>query len=895
MTDTPVAPRPKPLGLAVVRAIRAAGLALLVGPLVQLAGVSVQAQAGAVASPAPITSPEEHFGFRMGADRQLTTAEGIERYFELIATQSNRVRIVDIGPTTEGHRTIAAIVSSPENILNLEAIRLANQRLADPRTLAPADAQRLAATHKAVLAIGASIHASEVGASQAANELLFTLASAADSATLNVLQNVVVILIPSLNPDGHRLVTDWYARYKGTPFEGGPMPWLYQKYAGHDINRDAFMMNLAENRNLARFLYTSWHPQVFLTMHEMEGDGPRFFVPPNTDPIDLNYDPIIWRSAALLGGAMALELQRDGHRGVVSGAKYDYYWPGFEDSAPLGHNTVCLLTEVASVHVASPTVVSPGDLKAGFKGLADYNPQINFPDPWPGGRWTLRDIVDYDLSAVRGLLFAVAAYREPIVQNFYAMGRRAVETGKEGGPFAFLIPPGQHDPHATAKLEQLLLQGAIEIHRALEPFRADGEPYPEGTDIIFLAQPYRAYVKTLLERQSYPVRHLSPASPADRPYDVAGWTLPRQMGVRVLTIARTFEAPPESIWGERKPSYWLVDTRGNGAALAVNRLVAAGANPTWTSTAIDANGFRYGPGSLVVPYAKTAETSIARIARDLGVRVDGAKGKLPPNTKPIGRSRVALYKPWTENIDEGWTRWLLEQYEFPFVTVTDTDIRGGALRAKYDAIVLPSSPSDLLVSGYPPNAVPPEYAGGLSDAGVEALKAFVSSGGTLICLAQSSAFGIAAFDLPIRDVARDGGDVLFVPGSVLKLNLDPSRALGYGMEAETAAFFAFSSAFESTGTRGPASDESPQSRDPSTVAGIETIAHYGRQDLLLSGWLEGEERIAGRAAVVQATFGAGRVVLFGFPVQHRGQSHATFRFLFNALLDAPQFVPPKKR
>ena len=320
-----------------------------------------------------------------------------EKYFELVASQSGRVKIVDIGPTTEGHRTIAAIISAAENIDNLDEIRAANQRLADPRTLSPDEARRLAATHKTVLAIGASIHASEVGATQAANELLYTLASATDRATLAVLQNVVLILIPSLNPDGHRLVTDWYARTKGTPFEGGPMPWLYHKYAGHDINRDAFMMNLAENRNLARFLYTSWHPQVFLTMHQMEENGPRFFVPPNTDPIDLNYDPLIWRSAALLGDAMALELQRDGRTGVVSNAKYDYYWPGFEDSAPLGHNTVCLLTEVASVDVASPITVSASELRAGFKGLTDYRPQINFPDPWPGGRWTLGDIVNYDL------------------------------------------------------------------------------------------------------------------------------------------------------------------------------------------------------------------------------------------------------------------------------------------------------------------------------------------------------------------------------------------------------------------------------------------------------------------------------------------------------------------
>jgi hypothetical protein len=262
------------------------------------------------------------------------------------------------------------------------------------------------------------------------------------------------------------------------------MPWLYHKHAGHDINRDAFMMNLPENRNLAKFFYIDWHPHIFLTMHQMEENGPRFFVPPNTDPIDPNYDPVIWRSAALLGSAMALELQRDGRKGVVSGAKYDYYWPGFEDSAPLGHNTICLLTEVASVKVATPVTVNASELRGGFKGLSEYRPQINFPDPWPGGRWTLRDIVDYNASAVRGLIFAASAFRETLIQNFYEMGRRAVDRGAEGNPFAFIIPTEQFDKLARNRLQELLMLGGVEIHRALEQ---EGRPELEQT---------RVYVRT---------------------------------------------------------------------------------------------------------------------------------------------------------------------------------------------------------------------------------------------------------------------------------------------------------------------------------------------------------------------------------------------------------------
>ena len=828
----------------------------------------------------PVLTPEAHFGFRMGADRQLASADAIDRYFEQIAAASDRVELVDVGRTTEGHRTVAAIVSAPENIRNLARIRTTNQRLADPRTLSPEDARTLVATHKAVVAIGAGIHASEVGGTQAANELLHTLATTDDAGLLGVLQNVIIILIPSLNPDGHRLVVDWYEKQKGTSFEGGPMPWLYHKYAGHDLNRDAFMMNMMESRNLARFFYTQWHPQVFLTMHQMGTNGPRFFVPPNVDPIDPNYDPLLWRTAALLGSAMALELQRDGRSGVVSNAMYDYYWPGYEDSAPLGHNVVCLLTEVAAVKIASPVTVAPADLRAGMKGLPDYRPLINFPDPWPGGSWTLRDIVEYDLTAIRGLLHAVSAYRETIAQNFYDMGRRAVDAGRRGAPFAFLILSEQHDPLAAAKLEDLLIQGGVEVHRALEPFRADGEPYPEGTRIILLSQPFRAYVKTLLERQQYPGRRLAPGGAPDRPYDVAGWTLPYQMGVNVITVERYFEAPPMSrlqsgavapanVWGERRADYYLIDGRGNGGATAVNRLVAAGAAPAWIAAATVVGGFRYEPGSIVVAAnLKGIESVVAGIASELGLRVDGVRGKQLANTLPVGRGRVALYKPWVESIDEGWTRWLLERHQFPFASLADAQVRAGGLRAQFDAIVLPSVPAERLLMGHPPDAVPAEYAGGLGQAGVEALRTFVQEGGTLVCLDQSCELAISALNLEIRDVAREAGEKFFGPGSIVRIELDPDTPLSYGMPRETAGFFSFSSAYSPSG-------------------GAQTAATYGTKDVLLSGWIEGAPVIAGQSAVVEAKAGAGRVVLLGFRVQHRGQSLATFRLLFNALLTTP--------
>ena len=335
---------------------------------------------------AQVPTPEAFFGFKMGADGKLADWPAIQKYFETVATASPRVELVDVGPTTEGRRIIAAIISSPENIKNLSNLQIDNRLLADPRRLAnDREVQAILTGARAVVAIGASIHASEIGATQASNELLYELATADDEHTVAMLHELVIILLPSLNPDGHTLVVDWNRKMQGTAFEGGQMPWSYHKYVGHDINRDMFMLNMTESRTISNFFAKVWHPQVFLAMHQMGGTGPRFFVPPNFDPIDTNQDPLIWREAALLGSAMAMSLESQNKSGVVSNAMYDYWWPGYEDSAPIGRNTVCLLTEVASAKLALPMEVAAKDLRGGTRGLPQYAPQINFPNPWPGG------------------------------------------------------------------------------------------------------------------------------------------------------------------------------------------------------------------------------------------------------------------------------------------------------------------------------------------------------------------------------------------------------------------------------------------------------------------------------------------------------------------------------
>jgi hypothetical protein len=655
------------------------------------------------------------------------------------------------------------------------------------------------------------------------------------------------------------------------------------------------MLNMVENRNVARLFYTVWHPQVFLTMHEMGARGPRFFVPPNYDPIDPNYDPLIWRQAGLLGHGMALSLEEDNRAGVVQNAMFDYYWPGYEDSAPLGHNTVCLLSEVAGVRVASPMTIAADELVGSPRGLPEYRQAVNFPNPWPGGTWRLRDIVDYNLSAVRGLLLGAARYRETLVGNFYAMGRRAIEAGRKGGPFAYVIPPEQHDPHAAARLTSLLIDSRVDVDRALEPFTADGEVYPEGTTIIFMAQPFRAFVKTLLERQDYPARRPTAGAPAERPYDVAGWTLPYQMGVKVRTIERAFEPPATArldrgtiaaspVWGERRPSYFLIDTRGNGGAIVINRALASDIDARWLSAPLEIDGYLYPAGSLVVNSSREARGVVEAAARDFGLRATGKRGRAPQGARALSLARLGLYRPWVESIDEGWTRWLLEQYEFPFRSLADADVRKGGLRAEFDAIILPDMPPDRLASGHAPGTLPPEYTGGLGPEGVEALVQFVQAGGTLVTLDSSGGLAIDALGLPLRDVAREANtSQFFCPGSIVRLNLDPTHSLSFGMPTDTAGVFAYSAAYEVKATV----PETAQGHAGSRISpNVQVVARYPPTDVLMSGWLQGESVIANRAAVVDARVGLGRVVLIGFRAQHRAQSLATFRLLFNAIFTA---------
>ena len=469
------------------------------------------------------------------------------------------------------------------------------------------------------------------------------------------------------------------------------------------------------------------------------------------------------------------------------------------------------------------------------------------------------------------------------MRNFYRMAKRQVDLGMKGGPFAFIIPPDQFDAHAARKLEQLLIDGDVEVRRTLEPFRVAETVYSEGADIILMAQPNRAYVKTLLEVQQYPVRRSG--SQVDRPYDVAGWTLPLQMNVRVDRIDQYFEPPPTTridratiapakVWGDvRKPSFFVIDGRGNGASIAINRLLKTGARVSFLTTAMPILGYTYQPGAIMVMDGKGVRETVDAIARDLGLRATASSGRPPTDARPLGRARVGLYRSAAENIDEGWTRWLLEQYEFEFETIADADIKRGGLRPRFDAIVLPDQEAERIMAGNAAGTMPPEYVGGIGADGADALKQFVAAGGTLVALDSASELAISLLGARgERCHSRSSA------GSVPLSRIDrAARSRDRSADLRHAARDRRLLRVQQRIRHGRASLTARRHRP------FASIARYAKSNVLASGWLEGERAIAGKGAMAEVKSGLGRAILFAFRPQHRAQSHATFRLLFNAI------------
>jgi hypothetical protein len=855
-----------------------------------------------------LQTPEQFLGHQVGADYRLARWEKIVEYFRHVAKRSERVNVRELGPTTEGVPMIYAEISAPDTIADVAAHRENQRRIADPRLIRDDDdRRRLAAESKVVLLINCTLHSTEVAASQMALELLHDLATSDSPRIREILERTIVLLVPSANPDGLDKVIDWYDASRGTPWEGGGMPWLYQKYAGHDNNRDWYMLNLTETRLETELIYKVWRPTVVYDVHQMGNRTARFFVPPFHDPKNPNVPPLIEQTLLIIGGQMAQELSLEGKTGVVHGAIYDNWWAGGFRTTVYRHNMVGILTEAASANIASPVFQRKGELRGARRGLPAYDIAVNFPEPWPGGWWRLRDVVDYEKTAIMSLLTYAARYHERLQGNFVHLGRQALERGASEPPYAWLVPPDQRDPGSVARMLDVLARTDIEIHRASAPFTADGVPYPAGTFILYCAQPYRPHLMDMMERQVYPDRESYPGGPAEAPYDMAGWTLPLQMGVRRVAVRSPFDAEAEKLdsipaaqgrlSGASNASRFVALAGHNDDYRLMERLHAAGIPFRLYRGGADwrlSSGAPVPAGSIVIGDARRVR-SRAGLLDGLSTDLVGVTS-LPRNVEtaltPARRPRVGLYQPWTASMDEGWTRFVLESFDVPYASVHNAEIIAGDLSARYDALVFPSLSVQSILEGRAPETTAPEYVGGIGPDGVVRLQEFVRGGGTLVLIDRSSNLAIDHFNVPVQNVVREKpSEEFFCPGSIVRAALDTNHPLAWGMPEWTSAYFARSQAFEvaepdvdATGepeaeARGDAEDaRDPAVRFPATVVG-----RYSDTVLLESGWIRGADLIRDKPAVVDVAYGDGRLVLLGFRVQNRGQPHGTFRLLFNAI------------
>jgi hypothetical protein len=859
---------------------------------------------GAAAQPA-LQTPEQFFGFRIGSDNKLARWDRIVDYMKLVSQTSDRVRFRELGKSTNGNPFIALEIASPETLKHLEHFKQLERKLYFQGG-APTDAERdeIVRQGKAVVVITNSIHATEIGASQMVVELVHRLATDDSPQVKKILDNVIFVLVPCLNPDGQIMVTDWFNKNLGTPYETSQIPYLYHPYVGHDNNRDMYMFTQKESQLTAQLLWHDWFPSVWLDEHQMGSNAARIFVMPATDPINPNVHPLIYRWNGILGQSQAAALEAAGKEGIIYNSTYTNFWEGAMAWSGWWHNQIGLLTEVASARVAAPIDqqrANPnappaegrgagqggrgggrGDAGGMLPAPTDVNPRTEYPRPWMGGHWTLRDIVDYELIATMGLLDTVADRREALQQQIYEVNRVTIENGRKGDPAAILVPVDtQHDPHEALHLVEKLQQGGVEVSRADAPFEADGRKYAAGTFVIPMTQVFARYAKDMLEKQTYPEVRRSPTSPPEPPYDVTAWSLGMLLGVDPVFVHRPLaedvkltrlEAAPRmdgKVAGSpsAKPGAYTFDYRGPDAARAINRLLKEGAR-------VALKGDR-------AWVANAAKKTLDAVATDLGFQITAADAAVPAGAMSVKAPRIGMYSPWTGgNMDEGWTRWVLEQYGFVHTTLHNADIRAGMLREKYDAIILPDQQARSIVDGAGGQNIRPEYRGGIGVEGVDALRDFVAHGGTLVTLGQACDLAIDRLGVPLRDMkAGLTRDQHFAPGTVLNIEVDTSQPVGYGMDARTTGFYNNSPFFSLL--------------EPFSSQRLEVIARYPNTDVVASGWLKGEELMSGRAAVVDVDMSPGRIVLFGLRPQHRAQTHATFPMLFNALyLSAGEGPPP---
>jgi hypothetical protein len=749
-----------------------------------------------------VPTPLEHFGHEIGADGELATWDELLAYYERVAAASPRIVLDTLGPTTMGAPFVRMIITSEANHRNLDRLREIQHLLADPRRIGgEEEAERLIDEGRTVVLLTSHIHSTEVGAGQMPARLVHRLATSDDPRIRRILDEVVLVMIPSLNPDGTQMVSEWWREWRGTDYEAAPLPRLYHHYIGHNNNRDWFFFAQTETRMTVLHAHNEWRPQIVHDVHQMGAGGARYFIPPYIDPVEPNVDPLLIAALNQLGTYMAAEMTKDGLDGIVTNAIFDIYTPA--RAYMHYHGGVRILSETASARWAMPIEQEMEDLG----GDGNYDARImssNFPSPWRGGRWGLDDIVDYMEAGAMSLLWNAAVNRRFWLENFAEIHRKAVE-GWDSWPAAWIIPPESEQPYdlGLEHLLRVLTTGDVEVRRTRSAITdGNGNRFPAGSYVVVMRQPYAAFAQTMLERQEYPDLREYPGGPPIRPYDATAHTLPLLLNVRAY--------PVEELPGNL---------------------------------------------SLSDPIPQTTEPTF----------------RVPDFLQGPNAPRIGLYRAYAEPMPEGWTRWLFDHAGITYDEVRNEDIRAGDLHARWDVILFQDQSPNSILEGYASRIMPEPYAGGVGEEGVEALKEFLAAGGRIVAVDEATDFAVRHFGLDVSSAVEDlPSQDFYIPGSILRLDLEPGLAMTAGMPREAIAWYwRTSRAFDV--------------RDPNA----RVIGRYGEGDPRLAGWVLGAEHVAGKPALVEVPVGQGSVVLFGFQPHFRGQTVASWPLFLNSLRVRP--------
>jgi hypothetical protein len=837
-----------------------------------------------------IPTPASVIGFTPGDDFKLANYDQSMEYFRKLESLSDNIKIFQAGKTSEGRDWYFTVISSKANLDNLDRYKEIANRLAHPKGLTDSEAKALAREGKPLVHIDGGLHASEVAGAQHTITLAYELLSSDDPKIKDILENVVVMLWPSLNPDGQNMIAEWYSSNVGTPYEIAPMPKLYQKYIGHDNNRDAYMLNMIESRVVARN-WREWEPNIIHVHHQSSPFPTRIWLPPFAEPVASQTPPIVAREVNMIGMAMAQALESNGQEGAVHmGTGFDAWYPGYIDYMPMLQNIPAFWTETAGYRYATPKFYSIND----FRGTrAELRNESLYSSPWKGGWWRIGDAVSYMQTASVAVLEYASKYSETVLYNRYQSGRNTIEKYTKEPPYAYFIPQEQRDPMRPVELLRRLAFNGIQILQLSEAITYNNISYPKGTWVIPMDQEFAELARQLLDIQNYPDLREYPSGPPEQPYDAAGWTLPLIFEVDVipakmpLTQAQWDAMAPIQVntsnWDNESDAYagdFLPGAGFNTSANAAGILAAASSVRGNGSTTIldpkENNAFRFinmalaNNGKVGFSNGKYTVEGISRStinnwSTELSLNVQMANNVEATNIKP----RIALYRPFTASMDEGWTRWLFERFGFEFTNIGNADFQMGNLNKRFDVILFASERSSTFTNGFREGSIPPQYAGGMEDAGIRGLDEFVKAGGTLVTLNQSSNFAISAMHLPVKDVtAGINSKDYFAGSSILAVETDNSHPVMAGMPSKANVFVSRSPVF-------------------TTLEGFEgqALAKYQKVGSpLRSGYLLGEKHIQGYAASLDVKHGNGHVILLGFAPQWRGQTMGTYRVLFNSIL-----------